>query len=216
MRRAALLIALAVALGIAVLTSGPAAARTTHSCDRVADVALHAHDISCRTARRIYKADMSGSLPSGWTCSASLARCYHGEVGDSPEYLWWRRTTYALRREEIVLGGVVYGVPNGEGWGSARPEEISNGGDASGTLLEVHWSSWGGAVAHGTARHPVFKPTGGYYRRPVVAQLKATTLGHCEGNRAYLKLLIREPKKPGGPLGPWLSWSGPKTLCESY
>jgi hypothetical protein len=121
-----------------------------------------------------------------------------------------------LRRQTAVLGGVVYGAPNGEGWGSERPEEISNGGDASGTLFEVEWSSWGGAVALGQARHPIFKPNGGYYRKPVLAQLKATDLGRCEGHRAYLKLMIREPRKPGGQLGPWLSWSGPKTLCEPY
>jgi hypothetical protein len=90
-----------------------------------------------------------------------------------------------LRAGAVVLGGVVYGAPNGEGWGSERPGEISNGGDAGGTLLEVHWSSWGGAVAHGTADHPIFRPNGGYYSRPVVAQLKATKLGHCEGHRAY-------------------------------
>jgi hypothetical protein len=222
MRRATILIALVGALGILALLPVAAGARASSaSCGKVGGVPIHAHDIGCGTARQIYKADMSGKLPAGWSCSASLARCYRGEVGASSEYMWWRRTTYRymqrrLRAQAVVLGGVVYGAPNGEGWGSERPGEISNGGDAGGTLLEVHWSSWGGAVAHGTADHPIFRPNGGYYSRPVVAQLKATRLGHCEGHRAYLKLLIREPKRPGGPLGPWLSWSGPKTLCEPY
>jgi hypothetical protein len=204
--------------GIVAVAVGSASADASHSCGEVAGVPLHAHDVTCRTARRVYNADMSGRLPSGWSCSASLARCYHGEVGDSSEYLWWKRTNYRFdhRRQNVVLGGVVYGAPSGTGWGSIRPKLISNGGDASGTLLHVHWSSWGGAVAHGSARHPIFRPAGGYYRKPVVAELKAIRIGSCEGRRAYLRLLIREPRKPGGPLGPWVSWSGPKTLCEPY
>lgn len=50
----------------------------------------------------------------------------------------------------------------------------------------------------------------------VAILLKAADLGRCEGRRAYLKLCVCEPRRPGGPLGPWLSWSGSKTLCESY
>ncbi|MGE5408249.1 MAG: hypothetical protein ACM3NV_06510 [Syntrophothermus sp.] len=116
----------------------------------------------------------------------------------------------------VVLGGVVYGGDHGEGWGTARPHTIFNGGDPSGLITDVHWSSWGGAVARGHGRHPIFKPGGGYYRHAVVARLKATDIGRCEGRRAYLKLLIREPRRPGGPLGPWRSWSGARTICEPY
>jgi len=116
----------------------------------------------------------------------------------------------------VVLGGEIYGAPTGEGWGTAHPHLIYNGGDASGSITNVHWSSWGGAVAHGRGRNPIFKPRGGYYRRPVVALLKAVDIGRCEGRDAYLRLLIREPRRPGGPLGPWRSWSGPQTICEPY
>ena len=215
------LVLLAVASVAATLVSLPAsaAARTTYDCGKVSGVPLHAHDVSCRTARRVYRSDMSDNLARGWTCSASLARCYHGEVGRSVEYIWWKRTTYRLEHRAagpIVLGGKVYGAPTGSGWGAVHPNFISNGGDASGSLLDVKWSSWGGSVAHGRARHPIFKPHGSYYRRPVVALLKAMDLGECEGRRAYLRLLIREPRRPGGPLGPWRSWAGPQTLCEPY
>ncbi|HEX7278301.1 MAG TPA: hypothetical protein VF255_01640 [Solirubrobacterales bacterium] len=116
----------------------------------------------------------------------------------------------------VVLGGVVYGGDYGEGWGVERPDTIYNGGVPSGLISKVHWSSWGGAVARGRGRHPIYKPRGGYYRHPVVAQLKAIRIGTCEGRDAYLKLLIREPRRPGGPLGPWYSWSGPQTICEPY
>lgn len=215
MRRAALLAA-ASALAALALLPGPATARTTHACGKVSGVPIHAHDVSCRTARHIYRADMSGDLPAGWTCSASLARCYRREVGGSEEYMWWHRTTYRPLAGQPVLGGVVYGAPTGHGWGSPHPKFIYNGGDASGSISEVHWSAWGGPVAHGRGRHPIFKPRGGYYRRPVVALLKATDLGRCEGHPAYLRLLIREPRHPGGSLGPWRSWAGPQTICEPY
>jgi hypothetical protein len=219
MKRAAVSIAATVTLFVAALIPNVAAARTTHDCGNVAGVPLHAHDVGCRTARRVYRSDMAANLASGWSCSASLARCYHGEVGESDEYIWWKRTTYRLDRRAgspVVLGGKIYPGPYGEGFGSPHPEAISNGGDASGSIAEVHWSSWGGPVAHGRGRHPMFKPHGGYYRKPVVALLKATDLGRCEGHAAYLRLLIKEPRRPGGPFGPWRSWAGPQTICEPY
>ena len=60
------------------------------ACGKVADVPLHAHGVSCRTAHRVYRANMRGDLPGTWTCSASLARCYRGDIG-SPRFIWWRR-----------------------------------------------------------------------------------------------------------------------------
>lgn len=116
----------------------------------------------------------------------------------------------------VGLGGVIYGGSLGEGWGTARPHRIFNGGDLSGLISNVHWSSWGGPIARGHGRHALFKPSGGYYRHKVVAQLKAKRIGRCEGHRAYLKLLVRERRRPGGPLGAWRSWSGPRTICEPY
>ena len=116
----------------------------------------------------------------------------------------------------VVLGGKVYGAPNGEGWGTVRPEFIYNGGDASGSITDVHWTSWGGPIAIGFGKHPEFKPRGGYYRRPFPAKLKAMKIGSCEGHSAYLRLLLREPRRPGGPLGPWRSWSGSSTICQPY
>jgi hypothetical protein len=201
----------------ALLTAGPAAGRTTsNNCGKISGIPIHAHDVSCQTARYIYRADMSGHLPGGWSCSASLARCYHGEVGGSDEYMWWRRITYDLVTGPVVLGGKVYPGPNGEGFGTPHPEFIYNGGDASGSISDVRWSAWGGAVAHGRGRHPLFRPRGGYYRRPVVALLKATDLGRCEGHPAYVRLMIKEPRHPGGAFGPWRSWAGPQTICEPY
>ena len=216
MRRASILGVLAVPLALSVMVGSAGAEGGSKACGKVSGVPIHAHNVSCRTARRVYKADMAGHLPAGWSCSASLARCYRGEVGQSTEYIWWRRTSYRTVAGSIVLGGKVYGAPTGQGWGTAHPRFIYNGGDASGSITNVHWSSWGGAVAHGRGRHPIFKPHGGYYRRPVVALLKAIDIGPCEGRDAYLRLLIREPRRPGGLLGAWRSWSGHQTICEPY
>lgn len=214
MKRRAILGALAAFAFALASTPGPVAASGSRACSKVEGVPIHTHNLSRRTARPIYKADMAGNLPADWTCSASLARCYRGDIG-SAHYMWWRRTTYQLATS-VILGGVVYGAPTGEGWGTEHPETIFNGGDLSGLISDVHWSSWGGAVARGQGHHSLFKPSGGYYRYPVVAQLKAKRIGSCEGHRAYLKLLIREPRRPGGPLRPWHSWSGPRTICEPY
>ncbi len=49
--------------------------------------------------------------------------------------------------EEVVLGGLVYGAPNGEGWGGERPGTIFDGGDPSGLVSEAApgpWVSWSG------------------------------------------------------------------------
>jgi hypothetical protein len=216
--RPKIVVALAIGLLAVLAASSSAHAGASKSCGTVAGVPIHAHQVSCAIARHVYKEDMAGRPPRGWTCSASLARCYHGQVGESTEYMWWKRTTYRLdrRAETVILGGKIYPGPNGNGFGAPHPRFISNGGDASGSISDVHWSSWGKPVAHGRGRHPIFRPHGGYFRHPVVALLKATDLGNCEGHPAYLRLLIREPRRPGGPFGPWRSWAGPQTICEPY
>ena len=121
-------------------------------------------------------------------------------------------TTTALATANVVLGAKAF-APDGTGWGTSEPAEIFNGGDPSGLITEVHWSSWGGAQANGFGKNPIFKPQGGYYRRPVTIKLRASALGRCAGKAAYTRLSVREPRKPGGPLGPWRSWSGAANIC---
>jgi hypothetical protein len=114
-----------------------------------------------------------------------------------------------------VLGAKAFAGPYGEGWGTVRPPTIFNGGDPSGLVSDIHWSSWGGPTAIGWGRNAIFKPGGGYYARPVAIKLKAGGLGHCGARRAYTRLAVRVPKRPGGSLGPWRSWSGATTICKS-
>lgn len=105
----------------------------------------------------------------------------------------------------VVLGDAGFMGPDGRGWGQSRPALLYYGGDASGMFFGIRWSSWGGAMAVGRGANPTFKPGGGYYRRPVIIELRATDIRRCtpNGPLAYSRLSSREQTRPGGPLGPW-------------
>ena len=115
-----------------------------------------------------------------------------------------------------LLGSKSFAGRAGVGWGNYEPVEIFNGGDPSGMVNAISWTSWGKAVATGYGKGYIFKPGGGYYASPVQVELRATFLGHCStaGPLAYEHLEAREPSRPGGQLGNWLAWSGGKTLCR--
>lgn len=113
-----------------------------------------------------------------------------------------------------VLGAKSFAAPYGKGFGTAEPSEIFNGGDPSGSVTQIKWTGWGNPTAIGHGLNPIFKPRGGYYRKPARIELRATKLGRCGSRRAYTKLEVRVPKKPGGKLGKWFSWSGAKTICK--
>src|SRR4051812_41959513 len=114
-----------------------------------------------------------------------------------------------------VLGAKSFATPFGSGFGTVKPVTIFNGGDPSGEVSKIRWTGWGEPTAIGTGLNPIFKPHGGYYRKPARVELRATALGKCGKRAAYTKLEVRIPKKPGGKLGKWFSWSGAKTICKS-
>jgi hypothetical protein len=73
-----------------------------------------------------------------------------------------------------------------QGYGSVRPNVISNGGDATGLVMNVSWQSWGGSQAVGTGT--------GYYVPPNVplalakaeqATVVAFDPGTCDGQYMY-------------------------------
>jgi hypothetical protein len=101
------------------------------------------------------------------------------------------------------------------GFGRAHPRRIFNGGDLSGLVHHITWSHWGAKRSYGWGKTYIFKPDGGYYRHAVRAKLRAGNLGHCHphSHLAYRHLEVREPRKPGGRLGPWFVWSGRNSLC---
>jgi hypothetical protein len=109
--------------------------------------------------------------------------------------------------------------PDSTGWGQVRPAHLFNGGDPSGDISKIHWSSWGGKVAAGLGKNAIFKPGGGYYPKPVKIQLRASDLGRCTpgGRLTYRRLHTREPSKPGGPYGKWYVWTSyHRNLCKHF
>src|SRR5580658_8288630 len=50
------------------------------------------------------------------------------------------------------LGSEVFAGRAGVGWGTYKPNEIFNGGDPTGQIEDIDWSSWGGptAIGYGT------------------------------------------------------------------
>lgn len=123
------------------------------------------------------------------------------------------QNTHATRQP--VLGSKAFDAPGSAGFGTYKPAGLFNGGDPNGFIGKIHWQDWSGPTAHGYGLNSIFKPHGGYYAKQVRIYLRPTDLGHCHPGSplAYLKLFVREPKRPGGPLGPWVSWSGQQTLC---
>lgn len=122
--------------------------------------------------------------------------------------------TTAGAAADPVLGAKAFAAPYGKGFGTAEPRAIFNGGDPSGSVSQIKWSGWGNPSAIGYGLNPIFKPHGGYYRKPARIELRATNLGKCGKRAAYTRLEVRIPKHPGGKLGKWFSWSGAKTLCK--
>jgi hypothetical protein len=116
----------------------------------------------------------------------------------------------------VVLGSKNF-MPGGEGWGTAQPARIFNGGDPIGLVTHIRWSNWGQSAAFGTGLNAIFKPGGGYYSQLVTIRLRAYDIGACTpgGPRAYLKLSIQAPEGPGGPLRPPAAWAEAPSLCSS-
>jgi hypothetical protein len=115
----------------------------------------------------------------------------------------------------VVLGSSSFEeFPGKEGWGKVRPHRIFNGGDPSGLVSEIQWTSWGGKTAIGYGLNSISRPHGGYYA-PVLIELRASGLGRCHGSgaRAYTHLSIRAPERPEGPLGPWRAWAEAPNIC---
>jgi hypothetical protein len=115
-----------------------------------------------------------------------------------------------------VLGSKKFAGGYGSGWGTAHPKEFFNGGDPSGDVYSITWQHWGNKRSYGWGKNAIFKPGGGYYRHAVRIQVRAQSLGYCGTHRAYTHLWVREPSKPGGPLGKWHPWSyHNRTLCKN-
>ncbi len=106
----------------------------------------------------------------------------------------------------VASGGLpvadpVLGLPagvfaHGQGFGQAEPAEIFNGGDPTGLVTKLTWSSWGGAQAVGSGMSDYVGPgqsvaTG--KQKPVT--VVAFKLGTCHGTRMYKAVEWYFPKE---------------------
>ena len=116
----------------------------------------------------------------------------------------------------VVLGSRAFALPDGSGWGTARPSRIFNGGDPSGLVSDIHWNSWGGGSATGSGLTSIFKPAGGYYRQLVRVELRVYAIGRCssDGPRAYTRLEFRVPSPARRSWRAWMPWAGSGKVCR--
>ena len=107
--------------------------------------------------------------------------------------------------------------PYGAGWGEVAPAVISNGGAAaSGTVSQIHWTTWGGKLAVGQGLHPEYTPHGGYYPKPLTMEVRASEIRRCQpgGRLVYTRFTVREQVRPGGPMGKWSAWAS--NMCAGF
>ena len=91
----------------------------------------------------------------------------------------------AAAGQGLVLAGPW--APGQHGYGHVKPRTIFNGGDPTGLVKAIHWSSWGGPRATGTGTALWVGP------HQIVAQGKFETgarivlfqRGRCHGRSAY-------------------------------
>jgi hypothetical protein len=118
-------------------------------------------------------------------------------------------------QNNVVLGKKNL-LRDGWGWGTTHPHSIFNGGDPGGEACHLTWRNWSGASAYARGLAWIFRPGGNYYGKPGVIELRASRIGRCtrRGPHAYTFLQVREPVRPGGPLGRWFAWGGWKSICK--
>lgn len=75
----------------------------------------------------------------------------------------------------------------GAGFGQSRPRMIFLGGDPTGLLEKIHWSTWGGAQASGSGDAEYVWPGTSVAGNPIGpgARVVAFHLGTCHGVRSY-------------------------------
>jgi hypothetical protein len=77
--------------------------------------------------------------------------------------------------------------PNAEGYGTVAPANVNNGGDPTGDIWDITWSSWGGEQAIGTGTSYAIPPGAISVAQSVKqpATIVAYNLGNCDGQLMY-------------------------------
>ena len=124
-------------------------------------------------------------------------------------------------RSAVVLGSVRARGPHNAGWGTCAPRFFTNGGDATGQVVQIRWTSWGQGIARGRGLTARNGPNGGVLPSIFPIYLRAFDLGRCgtAGPRAYRRLQYRDSDRLGRPSGPWRDWAYWRkggSICRSY
>jgi hypothetical protein len=108
----------------------------------------------------------------------------------------------ALRAAAVVVGLAIAGAPsasadpqptlgrawnpNVKGYGTVQPVRVFNGGDPTGDIWDITWSSWGADQATGTGTS-YYEPPGARVAESVKepATIVAYHLGTCQGQLMY-------------------------------
>jgi hypothetical protein len=85
-----------------------------------------------------------------------------------------------------ALGRLAGVFAHGVGFGQVRPSRIFNGGDPTGLVTHITWTSWGGPRATGTGRAVYVGPSQTVATGTVqTVTVVAFDLGSCHGKRMY-------------------------------
>ena len=85
-----------------------------------------------------------------------------------------------------TLGQLTGDFAHGQGFGQVKPAKIFNGGDPTGLVTHVTWSSWGGPRAQATGTSEYVGPNQSVATgRPATATVVAFDLGTCDGKLMY-------------------------------
>jgi hypothetical protein len=77
-------------------------------------------------------------------------------------------------------------APNTQGYGTVRPVKVFNGGDPTGRIWDIAWSSWGQEQASGTGTAYWEAPGASVAESvPAPATIVAYNLGTCDGQLMY-------------------------------
>jgi hypothetical protein len=112
---------------------------------------------------------------------------------------YWLATTVPLAPAGTPVLGRWFGV-DPEGFGFVMPPTVFLGGDPTGLVQGITWSSWGGAQATGTGTGYYVPPTApdtahGFLASAVIT---ASDLGDCGGRLMYQAVSWSFPGQPGG------------------
>ncbi|MEV4318077.1 hypothetical protein [Actinocrispum sp. NPDC049592] len=127
-------------------------------------------------------------IPTSTATSSTHAEAPAAPVADSskasePAAVPTTKTPRPAPKPEPLLGTVW--SEGQEGYGTAHPKTIYNGGDPTGWVTDVHWQSWGDPVAIGTGMASDARNTVVADAPQRKATVRAFNLGVCKGKLMY-------------------------------